>query len=180
MPFRLCTSRAVFVIVFSLASLITIIAFEYGLATKSDEVAIRGSKALLSQGEAMKATIQAKEPTTMNDISFSAKLVGVSDPFATSDISIPMTVEVYEGDELVASESFTESLDTKFREVDVPINNIPKMDEKYKLLVRYDIPENGGGQENVPIQIDTDSIKVNDGDDGLEVYGRIKIIFPIS
>jgi hypothetical protein len=179
MPFRFCSSRAVFIIAFSLASLITLIAFEYGFATRSDEVAIRGSKALLSQGEAMKATIQAKEPTTMNEVSFSAKLVGLSDPFATSNISIPITVEVYEGNELVASESFTESLDTKFQKVDVPINNIPKMDEKYKLLVRHDTPENGG-QRNVPIQIDTDSIKVNDGDDGLEVHGRIKIVFPIS
>jgi hypothetical protein len=179
MPFRLATSRAAFIIAFSLASLTTLIALESGFATKSDEVAIRGSKALLSQGEAMKATIQAKEPTAMNEVSFSAKLVGISDPFATSNISIPMTVEVYEGNELVASESFTESLGDKFQKVDVPINNTPKMDEKYKLLVRYDTPENGG-QKNVPIQIDTDSIKVNDGDDGLEVHGRIKIVFPIS
>lgn len=179
MPFRLCTSRAAFIIVTSLASLTTLIDFEYGSATKSDEVAIRGSKALLSQGEAMKVAIQAIEPTAMNEFSFSAKLVGVSDPFATSNVSIPITVEVYEGDELVASESFTESLDTKFQKVDVPINNIPKMDEKYKVLLRYDTPENGG-QKNIPIQIDTDSIKVNDGDDGLEVHGRIKIVFPIS
>lgn len=179
MPFRLATFRAAFIIAFSLASLTTLIALESGFATKSDEVAIRGSKALLSQGEAMKATIQAKEPTAMNEVSFSAKLVGISDPFATSNISIPMTVEVYEGNELVASESFTELLGDKFQKVDVPINNTPKMDEKYKLLVRYDIPENGG-QKNVPIQIDTDSIKVNDGDDGLEVHGRINIVFPFS
>ena len=180
MTFTLNPSMAALIIGFSLASLATLIVIESGFATKSDEVSIRGSKALLSEGEAMKATIQAKEPTAMNAVSFSAKLVGVSDPFATSNISLPLTVEVYEGYELVANESFTESLDTKFSKVDVPINNIPKMDEKYKLLVRYDMPENDGGQKNLPIQIDTDSIKVNDGDDGLEVNGRIKIVFPIS
>lgn len=129
MTFRLSPSIAAFIIAFSLALLVTPIVFESGFATKSDEVAIRGSKALLSEGEAMKATIQAKEPTAMNEVSFSAKLVGVSDPFATSNISIPLTVEVYEGDELVASESFTESLDTKFQKVNVPINNIPKMEK---------------------------------------------------
>jgi hypothetical protein len=160
------------------ALLITLFTIEYGLATKSDEVEIRGSKALLSEGEAVKTTIQAKEPTAMTEVSFSAKVIGFSDPFATSNLSIPITVEVYEGNELVASESFTESLDDKFKTIDVPINNIPKMDEKYKLLLRYDEPENGV-KKNV-IQIDTDSIKVNDGDDGLEVHGRIKMVFPIS
>jgi hypothetical protein len=176
MPFRLCPSRATSIIV-SFASLITLVCFENGLATKSDEVAIRGSKALLSQGEAMKVTLQAEDPTSMNEVSFSLRAVGLSNPFASS--RIPITVEVYEGKELVASESFTESLDDEFKELNVPINNIPKMDEKYKLLIRYDTPENRE-QYHAPIQIDTESIEVNDGGDGLEVYGRIKILFPTS
>jgi hypothetical protein len=64
MAFRLCPSRATSIIV-SFASLITLVCFENGLATKSDEVAIRGSKALLSQGEAMKVTLQAEDPTSI-------------------------------------------------------------------------------------------------------------------
>ena len=48
--------------------------------------------------------------------------------------------------------------------------------DKYELLIRYDISENGG-QNNNSIQIDTESIKINEGDDGLDVHGRIKIVF---
>jgi hypothetical protein len=62
--FRLCPSGAAFIIV-SFASLITLIYFEYGLATKSDEIVIRSFKALLSQGEAMKVTLQAEDPTSI-------------------------------------------------------------------------------------------------------------------
>jgi hypothetical protein len=171
---KFCIFRVVSIIVILFSLLLLPFGSEYRVSAKSDEVAIRGSKALLSEGEAVKATIKAEKPTAMNEVSFSARTIGLSDPFATS--RIPFTVEVYEGNQLVASESFTESLSDKLQNVDVPINNIPKMDEKYKLLIRYDTPENGG-QNNNPIQIDTESIKVNEGDDGLDVHGRIKIVF---
>jgi hypothetical protein len=166
-------AKVVFIILISFAALLILNCFNYGAMAKSEEVAIRGSKAVLIECE---ATIEADKPTTMNEVSFSARTIGLSDPFATS--RIPFTVEVYEGNQLVASESFTESLNDKFENIDVPINNIPKMDEKYKLMIRYDSPENG--QKNNPIQIDAESIKVNEGEDGLDVHGRIKLVFPIS
>lgn len=166
-------SKAALSTVISLALLLFMINSEYAVAAKSVEVEVRGSKVLLSQGEAMKATLKAEKPTSMNEISFSAKIVGLSDPFTSP--RIPFTVEVYENDKLVASESFTQTLDDKFEKVIVSINNIPKMDEKYKMLIRYDVPE-GNGQVK-PIQIDADSIRVNEGEDGIEVHGKIRIVF---
>ena len=169
-----CIFRVVPITVILFALLLLFVGTGYEVSSKSHEVAIRGSKALLSEGEAVKATITAEKPSAMNEVSFSARTIGLLDPFATSQI--PTTVEVYEGNHLVASESITESLSDKFQNVDVSINNIPKMDEKYKLLIRYDTSENGA-QNNKSIQIDTESIKINKGDDGLDVHGRIKIVF---
>lgn len=122
----------------------------------------------------MKTTLSADEPTTMDNISFNAKRLGLTDPFSSSQI--PFTVEIYEDGQLVASESFTWSLDDKFKKVDWMINNKPKLDEKYKMLLRYDIPEYND-QKN-PIHIETESIKVNGGNDGIDIHGRIRIVFP--
>ena len=44
------------------------------------------------------------------------------------------------------------------------------------MLIRYDFPEDNG-QSNNPIQIDADSIEVNEGEDGIEVHGKIRIVF---
>lgn len=167
-------SRALFSIVTFLTLVFSIIVYgDYAAGAKTGEVAIRGSKLLLTEGEAMKVTLTAKEPSTMNEVSFSAKSVDVADPFAASQI--PFTIEVYESDRLVASESFTWSLGDKIKKVSTFVNNTPKMDERYKMLIRYDIPEDSG--RNIPIQIDAGSIKINGGDDGIDVQGRIKIVF---
>lgn len=45
------------------------------------------------------------------------------------------------------------------------------------MLIRYDVPEGNG--MDVPIQIDAESIKKNGGDDGIDVQGRIKVLFSI-
>jgi hypothetical protein len=168
-------SRALFSIVTFVALVFSIIVYsDYAAAAKTGEVPIRGSKVLLSEGEAMKVTLTAEEPSSMNEISFSAKSLGMLDPFASS--RIPFTIEVYESDQVVASESFTWSLGDKFEKVSAFINNTPKIDERYKMLIRYDVPEDNG--PNIPIQINADSIKVNAGKDGIDVQGRIKVVFP--
>jgi hypothetical protein len=168
-------SSALFSIVTFLVLVLSIIFYsDYTAAAKTGEVDIRGSKALLTEGEAMKVTLTAQEPSTMNEVSFSAKIVAVSDPFASSQI--PFTIEVYETDQLVASESFTWSLGDKFEKVSSFINNTPRMDERYKMLIRYDVPEDNG--PGIPIQIDAESIKINGGNGGIDVQGRIKVVFP--
>ena len=167
-------SRALFSVGTFLVLVLSIIVFSDYNAVAKTEVAIRGSKVLLTEGEAMKATLKIEKPTAIDEVSFSARRVGSSDPFASSQI--PFTIEVYESDQLVASESFTQTLDDKFEKIIVSINNIPKMDEKYKMLIRYDIPEDNG-QSNNPIQIDAGSIEVNEGEDGIEVHGKIRIVF---
>jgi len=167
-------SRALFSIISFLVLVLFIIVYsDYTAAAKTDEVAIRGSKVLLTEGEAMKATLKIEKPTAIDEVSFSARRVA-SDPFVSSQI--PFTIEVYENDQPVASESFTQTLEDKFENVIVSINNIPKMDEKYKMLIRYDIPEDNE-QSNTPIQIDADSIEVNEGEDGIDVHGKIRIVF---
>jgi hypothetical protein len=45
------------------------------------------------------------------------------------------------------------------------------------MLIRYDVPEGNG--MDVPIQIDAESIKINGGEDGIDVQGRIKVLFSI-
>jgi hypothetical protein len=155
-------------VIFSMATLAS-----YDAAAKSGEIKVRGAKVVLSQGEAVKATLTTEKPTSMNDVSFSAKSIGLSNPFANT--VVPFTVEVYESDELVASESFTSSLGDKFENVNVEINNSPKLDERYKMLIRYDHPEDNS--RNNPIQIDIESIKVNGGKDGIDVQGRVSLVF---
>jgi hypothetical protein len=167
------TTKVLVCFVTSIALLLSaIVSSNQTLAAKSDEVEVRGSKVILSEGDAMKATLKSDEPIAMDEVSFSAKRVGTLDPFASS--RIPFTVEVYENNSLVASESFTHVLEDKFEKVSVMINNVPKMDVKYKMLIRYDIPENNG--QDKPIQIDTDTIEINGGEDGIEVHGRLKVI----
>ena len=80
----------------------------------------------------------------MNDVSFSARRVGLADPFGSAQI--PFTIELYESDKLVASESFTWLLEDKLEEITTFINNTPKLDERYKMLIRYDVPEGNGNR----------------------------------
>jgi hypothetical protein len=147
---------------------------DYVTAATPDEVAIRGSKVLLTQGEAMKVTLTSEETNTMNEVAFSARRVGFVDPFGSSQI--PFTIELYESDKLVASESFTWLLEDKFEKISALVNNAPKLDERYKMLIRYDVPEGNG--PDIPIQIDAESIKINGGNGGIDVQGRIKVVFP--
>ena len=163
-----------FVIFFSIVSL-SISSYNYvaGSASSQNEFEIRGSKAILRPGDSMKVTLTTENPTTMNNISFNAKKLGPSDPFSSSQVSF--TIEINENGKLVASESFTWSLDDKFENDNWMIFNKPKLDEKYKMTQRYEIPESYA--TNTPIQIDTDSIKVNGGDDGIDVHGRVRVLF---
>ncbi len=137
-----------FALVFSIVSL-----DNNKAAAKSNEIKVRGAKVVLSQTEAVKATLTTDKPASMTDVSFSAKSIGVSNPFANT--VVPFTVEVYENDKLVASESFTWSLSDKFEKVNVLVNNSPKLDERYKMLIRYDLSEDN--IRNNPIQMYTEA-----------------------
>ncbi|HEY7110692.1 MAG TPA: hypothetical protein VH415_14805 [Nitrososphaeraceae archaeon] len=154
---------------------LTISSYSYlaNSASGQNEIEIRGSKAILRPGDSMKVTLTTDSPTTMNNISFNAMKLGPSDPFTSSQV--PFTIEINENGKIVASESFTWSLDDKFKNVNWEIFNKPKLDEKYKMILRYDIPESH--VTNTPIQIDTESIKVNGGEDGIDVHGRIRVLF---
>jgi hypothetical protein len=172
-----CTIKDIVCFVSSVTLLIPMLAQNnYTIAVTPSEVPIRGSNVLLTQGEAMKVTLTTEESSTMNDVSFSARRVGFADPFGSAQI--PFTIELYESDKLVASESFTWLLDDKLEEITTSINNTPKLDERYKMLIRYDVPEGNG--IDVPIQIDAESIKINGGEDGIDIQGRIKVLFSIN
>ena len=171
-----CTIKDIVCFVSSVTLLIRMLAQNnFSTAVTPSEVPIRGSKVLLTQGEAMKVTLTTEESNTMNDISFSARRIGFADPFGSAQI--PFTIELYESDKLVASESFTWLLEDKLEEITTSINNAPKLDERYKMLIRYDVLEGNG--MDAPIQIDAESIKINGGDDGIDVQGRIKVLFSI-
>jgi hypothetical protein len=45
------------------------------------------------------------------------------------------------------------------------------------MLIRYDVPEENG--IDIPTRLDAESIRMNGGKDGIDVQGRIKILFPI-
>lgn len=171
-----CTIKDIVCFVSSVTLLIPMLApNNYTSAVTPSEVPIRGSKVLLTPGEAMKVTLTTEQSSTMNDVSFSVRKVGLADPFGSAQI--PFTIELYESDKLVASESFTWLLEDKLEEITTSINNTPKLDERYKMLIRYDVPEDKG--IDVPIQIDAESIKINGGEDGIDVQGRIKVLFSI-
>jgi hypothetical protein len=169
-------SKAPVCLVTCILVLFSIVSYCEYAAAQSNQAEMRGSKAILRPGNTMKVTIASDKPTTMNNLSFSAKRLGLTDPFSSSQI--PFTVEVYESDKLVASETFTWSLGDKFEKINWVINNAPKLDERYKMLIRYDIAEDNTQQS--PIQIDTERIDINEGNDGIEVHGRIKIVFSTS
>ncbi len=164
--------EVVFCFVVCLALVLTLVTLTQPLSAKSDEIKVRGAKVVLSQGEAVKATLKADKPTSMNKVSFSAKSISMN-PFTNT--VVPLTVEVYESDKLVGSESFIWSLGPDFEKINVDINNSPKLDERYKMLIRYDLFEDN--TVNNPIQVDTESIKVNGGNDGIDVHGRVSMVF---
>jgi hypothetical protein len=110
-------------------------------------VPISGTKVLLTEGETVKITLTSEESNVVNAVCFFARRVGFVDPFGSSQI--PFTSELFESDNLVASESFTWLFEDKLEEITVLVNNNPKLDESYKMLLSHDIPEGSG--PNVPI-----------------------------
>jgi hypothetical protein len=76
-----CTIKDIVSFVSSFTLLIPLLAQNnFTIAITPSEVPIRGSKVLLTQGEAMKVTLTTEESSTMNEVSFSARRVGFADP----------------------------------------------------------------------------------------------------
>jgi len=127
---------------------------------------------LLNQGEAMKAEFQSETQEQVKQVTLSISYSDKdSDPFAS--YHIPITVEVYEKNQLVGSEHVSYSIDNKPMKITVDVNNDPMIKGNYKVVVTHDIPEDSKDNDR-ELLVDIDSIKFNKGDSNIYHHGMIK------
>lgn len=126
----------------------------------------------LYQGEAMKAEFQSKKQTPIKQVSILVWFEDSNDPFTS--YRMPITVEVYEKNQLVGSEHVSYTIGGKSQKVRVDVNNDPMIRGNYKIVVRHDIPE-GSEDDDSKLFVDVDSIKFNKGKNNIYQHGKIKI-----
>lgn len=88
---------------------------------------------------------------------------------------MPITVEVYEKNQLVGSEHVSYSIGGKSQKVSVDVNNDPLIKGNYKVVVRHDMPEDSEDDDN-RLFVDVDSIKFNKGKNDIYQHGKIMIL----
>ena len=161
----------VFILTFSLiilgASLLRFVPLTdaQAISSKRDEV-------ILSQGQALRLEFQGKNIVPITDVSFKVKAIDTSDPFAS--YHVPLTVEVFEKNKLIGSESFTYDLGANFKKIQVDVNNDPKIKGNYKIVIRADTPE--FNTDDNKVKVDLDTIKFNRGNVHMDLHGDIKIL----
>ncbi len=133
-------------------------------------------KVTLSHGEALRLEFQGEQLAPIKEVSFKLKTIDTSDPFAS--YQVPITVQVFEKNQLIGSESFTYSLGSGFRKVHVDVNNDPMIKGNYKTVIIFDNPEFNADDNKVKIDLDT--IKFNNGNVRMDLHGDIKIISGIG
>lgn len=126
----------------------------------------------LSRGEALMAELKSKQPAPISQVSFSIKSMDNSDPSANSQV--PLTIEVYERNNLIGSESFTSDLGNNFRKIHVEVNNEPTIQDDYKIVIRFDAPE-FNGDDNI-IQIDPDTIHFNNEVVRMDLDTKVSVV----
>jgi hypothetical protein len=126
----------------------------------------------LKQGETLRLEFERDHPRPIESVSLNLKTIDKSDPFANYDI--PLTIEVFEKNQLIGSESFTVEVGADYKKVRVDVNNDPMIKGNFKVAIRFDVPEFGSDDNRLLINID--SIKFNDGKVNMHQHGDIKIV----
>ncbi len=126
----------------------------------------------LNQGQALRVEFKSKLPERIQTVSFKVKTIDTSDPFAI--YHVPLTVQVFEKNRLIGSESFSSDLRTGFNKVHIDVNNDPMIKGNYKIVISFDKPE--FNTDDNKIKVDLDTIKFNNGKVRMELHGDIKII----
>ncbi len=75
----------------------------------------------LSQGQSLRLEFQSRQPAPISEVSLKLKTIDTSDPFAS--YQVPLTIQVYEKNRSIGSESFTSDLGTGFKKIHVDVNN---------------------------------------------------------
>jgi hypothetical protein len=132
----------------------------------------RGDVVTLSQGDSLRVEFKSKQPEPIQAVSFKLMTIDTSDPFAT--YHVPLTVEVFEKNQLIGSESFTSDLSSGLKMIQVDVNNDPMIKGNYKIVIRFDNSE--FNPDDNKVRIDLDTIKFNDGNVRMDLHGDIKVI----
>lgn len=126
----------------------------------------------LSQGQSLRVEFKSKQAEPIQQVSFKLKTIDTSDPFRT--YHVPLTVEVYEKNQLIGSESFTSDLSSGLKKIQVDVNNDPMIKGNYKIVIRFDNSE--FNPDDNKVRIDLDTIKFNDGNVRMDLHGDIKVV----
>lgn len=126
----------------------------------------------LKQGETLRLEFERDNPRPVDSVSLVLKTIDKSDPFASYEV--PLTIQVFEKNQLVGSESFTAEVGADYKRVRVDINNDPMIKGNFKIEIRFDVPE--FGKDDNLLNVNIDSIKFNDGEVHMHQHGDIKII----
>jgi hypothetical protein len=126
----------------------------------------------LKQGETLRLEFERDNPRPVDSVSLVLKTIDKSDPFASYEV--PLTIQVFEKNQLVGSESFTAEVGADYKRVRVDINNDPMIKGNFKIEIRFDVPE--FGKDDNLLNINIDSNKFNDGKVNMHQHGDIKII----
>lgn len=162
----------VFLAIISLLSaLAAAISVNYVQADKSSSHD-RRDEVTLSQGDSLRIEFKSKQPEPIQAVSFKLITIDTSDPFAT--YHVPLTVEVFEKNQLIGSESFTSDLSSGLKKIQVDVNNDPMIKGNYKIVIRFDNSE--FNPDDNKVRIDLDTIKFNDGNVRMDLHGDIKVI----
>lgn len=132
----------------------------------------RGDVVTLSQGDSLRVEFKSRQPEPIQAVSFKLMTIDTSDPFKT--YHVPLTVEVFEKNQLIGSESFTSDLSSGLKMIQVDVNNDPMIKGNYKIVIRFDNSE--FNPDDNKIRIDLDTIKFNDGNVRMDLHGDIKVI----
>jgi hypothetical protein len=95
----------------------------------------------LKQGETLRLEFERDNPRPVDSVSLVLKTIDKSDPFASYEV--PLTIQIFEKNQLVGSESFTAEVGADYKRVRVDINNDPMIKGNFKIEIRFDVPEFG-------------------------------------
>jgi hypothetical protein len=162
----------VFLAVISLLSALTAALSVNDVQADKSSSQDRRDEVTLSQGDSLRIEFKSKQPEPIQAVSFKLMTIDTSDPFAT--YRVPLTVEVFEKNQLIGSESFTSDLSSGLKKIQVDVNNDPMIKGNYKIVIRFDNSE--FNPDDNKIRIDLDTIKFNNGNVRMDLHGDIKVI----
>jgi hypothetical protein len=117
-------------------------------------------KVNIGEGDSITLRLEIDESTRIHELSFDIKRMQSSNPFSESYSRIPVTVEIIENGDIVGSESMTAHVENRYKEINIDMNNDPKVGGSFNVVIKFEIPEDDG--HDPQIRVDTDSIKVID------------------